>query len=75
MLKEEQDAYKTCIEVNKVVFGPLLASKNPFLISRVSTYLLEQGLRGKVATQIFTEEPDLQGDALAEKINLEFVAR
>jgi hypothetical protein len=41
MREEEREAYEVCVEVNKVIFGPILLSKNPNVIGPYISYMLD----------------------------------
>lgn len=49
MAEEERDAYQTCLQTNDIVFEYLLPSKDCKAISRLAFYVIDQGLRAKVA--------------------------
>ena len=52
MNTEEKEAYDTCLEANNIVFGPLLQSGDVGSIARLAYYLLDQGLRAKIAREV-----------------------
>ena len=52
MNEEEKDAYDTCVDANHTAFGPLLQSQDPRSISRIAYYILDQGLRAKIAHEV-----------------------
>lgn len=63
MSVEERDAYETCLETNKVVFDYILPSKDCRAIAKIAFYVLDQGLRAKIAQEYFaanTEAGDEQ---------------
>ena len=41
MKEEEKEAYDMCLDINKIIFGPLIQSKNPAVIGPNITYMLE----------------------------------
>jgi hypothetical protein len=55
MREEEREAYEVCVEVNKVIFGPILQSKNPNVIGPYITYMLDQGLTAQIAQSYYSE--------------------
>ena len=52
MNEEEKEAYDICIDANKTVFGPLLKSQDPRSISKLAYYILDQGLRARIAHEV-----------------------
>ena len=67
MSMEEKDAYETCLETNRIVFDCILPSKDCKAISKVAFYLMDQGLRAKIAQAYFAAMNEDGGDATEEK--------
>lgn len=55
---EEKEAYDTCLAANNVVFGPLLQSREAGSVARLAYYLLDQGLRAKIAREVHGANAD-----------------
>lgn len=50
---EESDAYDTCLRTNKIVLGTLMPSGDCAALSQLAFYVLDQGLRAKIAQEMF----------------------
>ena len=81
MGEEEGDAFQTCIQTNEIVFDYLLASRDCKSLARLAFYLLDQGLRAKIANEYFIqnaassdqlEESKKNADAAAASIEASF---
>ena len=66
MSMEEKDAYETCLETNKVVFDFILPSKDCRAIAKIAFYILDQGLRAKIAQEHFANQDINEENAQAE---------
>jgi len=53
MSQEEGDAYDTCIQTNEIAFEYLLPSKDCAAIQKLAFYILDQGLRARIAKEYF----------------------
>ena len=62
MSEEEREAFTTCLQTNEIVFEYLLPSRDCRSLARVAYYLLDQGLRAKVAKEHFASAAEKNDD-------------
>lgn len=72
MSVEESDAYEICLQTNKVVFGSLVPARDCKALAMLAFYAVDQGLRAKIAREIFVANTTDSDEDIAEKIETRF---
>ena len=72
MSAEENDAFDTCIRTNRIVLGTLMPSGDCKALTQLTFFILDQGLRAKIAQEVFAANTSSTDEEIALKVETQF---